>query len=175
MPGVVGLHRSNGLWELSGGAANDQDARRRVWGGGKLRVIYRRDCMTTALSEREPPRLELVNITKRFGTFVANEDVSLKLDPGTFHALLGENGAGKSTLVKCIMGYHLADAGDIIVGQSVRQIRSPYDAHKLGIGMVYQHFTVVPAMTVAENLLLARPDLPQFIQWPAERQHLTEF
>ena len=131
--------------------------------------------MTTDLSDREPPRLELVNITKRFGAFVANEDVSLKLDPGTFHALLGENGAGKSTLVKCIMGYHLADAGDIIVGPSVRQIRSPYDAHKLGIGMVYQHFTVVPAMTVAENLLLARPDLPQLIRWPAERKNLTDF
>src|ERR1700722_7387604 len=131
--------------------------------------------MTTDLSDREPPRLELVNITKRFGSFVANDTVSLKLKPGTFHALLGENGAGKSTLVKCIMGYHLADAGDIIVGQSVRQIRSPYDAHKLGIGMVYQHFTVFPAMTVAENLLLARPDLPQFIHWPAERKKLTDF
>ncbi|MEA3205950.1 MAG: ral nucleoside transport system ATP-binding protein, partial [Verrucomicrobiota bacterium] len=90
-------------------------------------------------SDLQPPRLELVNITKRFGAFVANEEVSLKLEPGTFHALLGENGAGKSTLVKCIMGYHLADAGEVIVGQSVRQIRSPYDAHKLGIGMVYQH------------------------------------
>jgi ABC-type uncharacterized transport system ATPase subunit len=94
--------------------------------------------MTADLSDPQPPRLELVNITKRFGSFVANENVSLKLDPDTFHALLGENGAGKSSLVKCIMGYHLADAGDIIVGQSVRQIRSPYDAHKLGIGMVYQ-------------------------------------
>ena len=73
------------------------------------------------------------------------------------------------------MGYHLADAGDIIVGQSVRQIRSPYDAHKLGIGMVYQHFTVVPAMTVAENLLLARPDLPHLINWSAERKNLTIF
>jgi ABC-type uncharacterized transport system ATPase subunit len=131
--------------------------------------------MTAAPSEPQPPRLELVNVTKRFGAFVANDTISLKLESGTFHALLGENGAGKSTLVKCIMGYHLADAGDIIVGQSVRQIRSPYDAHKLGIGMVYQHFTVVPAMTVAENLLLARPDLPRFIHWPAERQHLTEF
>src|ERR1700727_1776363 len=169
MLGAVGLYGRYGLWKLPGGPANDQDARRRVWSGVELRVIYLRDCMTTDLSDREPPRLELVSITKRFGAFVANEDVSLKLDPGTFHALLGENGAGKSTLVKCIMGYHLADAGDIIVGQSVRQIRSPYDAHKLGIGMVYQHFTV------AENLLLARPDLPQFIQWPAERQHLTEF
>jgi general nucleoside transport system ATP-binding protein len=122
-----------------------------------------------------PPRLQLVGITKRFGPFVANDEVSLTLNPGNFHALLGENGAGKSTLVKCIMGYHLADSGDIVVGESVRHIRSPYDAHKLGIGMVYQHFTVIPAMTVAENLLLARPDLPHLIDWPAERERLANF
>ncbi len=54
----------------------------------------------------EPPPLEVVNLTKRFGSFVANEKVSFKVAPGTFHALLGENGAGKSTIVKCIMGYH---------------------------------------------------------------------
>src|ERR1700723_3293883 len=131
--------------------------------------------MRPGSSETSPPRLELVEITKRFGSFVANEKVSLKLEPGTFHALLGENGAGKRTLFNWIMGYHLADDGEIIVGPSAREIRSPYDAHKLGIGMVYQHFTVVPAMTVAENLLLARPDLPQLIRWPAERKHLTEF
>jgi general nucleoside transport system ATP-binding protein len=131
--------------------------------------------MSSLSSGPEPPRVELVAITKRFGSFIANDKVSLKLDPGTFHALLGENGAGKSTLVKCIMGYHLADEGDILVGESVRQIRSPYDAHKFGIGMVYQHFTVVPAMTVAENLLLARPDLPHFINWQAERKRLTGF
>jgi ABC-type uncharacterized transport system ATPase subunit len=131
--------------------------------------------MRAGLSDAEPPRLELVEISKRFGGFVANDTVSLKLEPGTFHALLGENGAGKSTLVKCIMGYHLADEGDILVGTSVRQIRSPYDAHKLGIGMVYQHFTVIPAMTVAENLLLARPDLPHLINWSAERKDLTDF
>jgi simple sugar transport system ATP-binding protein len=131
--------------------------------------------MTSLFSATEPPRLSLVDITKRFGSFVANDNVSLKLDPGTFHALLGENGAGKSTLVKCIMGYHLADDGDILVGETVRQIRSPYDAHKLGIGMVYQHFTVVPAMTVAENLLLARPDLPHVINWSSERKKLGKF
>jgi len=131
--------------------------------------------MRPGLSDIQPPRLELIEITKRFGAFVANDKVSLKLEPGTFHALLGENGAGKSTLVKCILGYHLADKGDIIVGHSVRQIRSPYDAHKLGIGMVYQHFTVIPAMTVAENLLLARPDLPHLINWSSERKHLTDF
>src|ERR1700733_1692362 len=122
-----------------------------------------------------PPRLELVNVWKRFGSFVANESVSFKVEPGTFHALLGENGAGKSTLVKCIMGYHAADEGDIIVDAASREIRSPYDACKLGIGMVYQHFTVVPAMTVAENLVLARPDLPKFINWKAEHQRLTAF
>ncbi len=131
--------------------------------------------MTPLTSAAGPPRLELSGITKRFGAFVANDKVSLKLETGTFHALLGENGAGKSTLVKCIMGYHLADEGEIIVGETARQIRSPYDAHKLGIGMVYQHFTVVPAMTVAENLLLARPDLPHLIRWSAERKGLADF
>jgi general nucleoside transport system ATP-binding protein len=123
----------------------------------------------------EPPPLELVDVTKRFGAFVANEKVSFKVAPGTFHALLGENGAGKSTIVKCIMGYHPADEGDIIVDGASRDIRSPYDAYKLGIGMVYQHFTVVPAMTVAENLVLARPDLPKFINWKAEHQRLSAF
>jgi simple sugar transport system ATP-binding protein len=128
-----------------------------------------------ASTHHEPPPLELLNVTKRFGSFVANEKVSMKLAPGTFHALLGENGAGKSTLVKCIMGYHAADEGDIIVDAASREIRSPYDAYKLGIGMVYQHFTVVPAMTVAENLLLARPDLPRVINWKAEHERLMKF
>ncbi|MEO6739589.1 MAG: ABC transporter ATP-binding protein [Chthoniobacteraceae bacterium] len=123
----------------------------------------------------EPPPLELVKVWKRFGSFVANEEVSFKVTPGSFHALLGENGAGKSTLVKCIMGYHAADEGDIIVDGASRDIRSPHDAYKLGIGMVYQHFTVVPAMTVAENLLLARPDLPRIINWKAEYERLAKF
>jgi ABC-type uncharacterized transport system ATPase subunit len=122
-----------------------------------------------------PPPLELVGVTKRFGSFVANEDVSFKIAPGTFHALLGENGAGKSTLVKCIMGYHQADEGDIVVDAHSRDIRSPHDAYKLGIGMVYQHFTVVPAMTVAENLILARPDIPRVIKWRAEQERLEKF
>src|SRR6202453_1354411 len=90
-----------------------------------------------------PPRLELVNVWKRFGSFVANESVSFKLEPGTFHALLGENGAGKSTLVKCVMGFHPADEGDILIHEHSRDIRSPHDAQKFGIGMVYKHFTLV--------------------------------
>ncbi len=116
-----------------------------------------------------------MNVTKRFGSFVANEKISFRLTPGSFHALLGENGAGKSTLVKCIMGYHQADEGDIIVDAASREIRNPQDAYKLGIGMVYQHFTVVPAMTVAENLLLARPDLPMVIRWKEEYERLDRF
>jgi general nucleoside transport system ATP-binding protein len=126
-------------------------------------------------ARHEPPPLEVVNLTKRFGSVVANEKVSFKVVPGTFHALLGENGAGKSTVVKCIMGYHLADEGDIIVDGASREIRSPHDAYKLGIGMVYQHFTVVPAMTVAENLVIARPDLPKMINWKSEHKRLARF
>ena len=124
---------------------------------------------------QRPLPLELVGITKRFGSFVANEAVSLSIPPGSCHALVGENGAGKSTLVKCIMGFHQADEGDIVVDSHSRDIRSPYDAYQYGIGMVYQHFTLVPAMTVAENLVLARPDLPALIPWPAERERLERF
>ncbi|MEI6714736.1 MAG: ABC transporter ATP-binding protein [Verrucomicrobiota bacterium] len=129
--------------------------------------------LTTHL--HSPPSLELVNVTKRFGSFVANENISMEVSPGTFHALLGENGAGKSTLVKCIMGYHKCEEGDIIVEGASRDIRSPQDACKLGIGMVYQHFTVVPSMTVAENLILGRPDIPALIDWKAENKRLEAF
>jgi general nucleoside transport system ATP-binding protein len=123
----------------------------------------------------KPLPLELVNITKRFGSFVANDNISLKIPPGSFHGLLGENGAGKSTLVKCIMGFHRADEGDIVIDGHSREIGSPRDAYHFGIGMVYQHFTLVPAMTVAENLVLSRPDIPGVINWKAERERLQEF
>ena len=123
----------------------------------------------------KPPRLELVKVTKRFGSFVANHEVSLDVPPGTFHALIGENGAGKSTLVKCIMGFHQADGGDILVGDHSRDIPSPQAAYQLGIGMVYQHFTLVPAMTVAENLVLSRPDIGAIISWKSELERLRSF
>jgi ABC-type uncharacterized transport system ATPase subunit len=123
----------------------------------------------------EPLQLELVNMVKRFGPLVAVDQISLKLTPGTFHALLGENGAGKSTLVKCVMGYHQATEGEIIIHHRARTINSPHDAQKYGIGMVYQHFTLVPAMTVAENLLLPRNDIPGIINWKTEFARLEEF
>jgi general nucleoside transport system ATP-binding protein len=121
------------------------------------------------------PGLEAIGVTKRFGEFTALDDVSLKVSPCTFHALLGENGAGKSTLVKCIMGYYHQDQGQILVGGREQTIENPRAAHLLGLGMVYQHFTLVPAMTVTENLVLARTELPAVIDWRKERKGLEEF
>ncbi|MBD1915197.1 MULTISPECIES: ABC transporter ATP-binding protein [Cyanophyceae] len=122
-----------------------------------------------------PPELEVINLTKRFGTFTALDQVSIKVTPGSFHALLGENGAGKSTLVKCIMGFYTPTSGDVLVAKQSRTIASPKDAHHFGIGMVYQHFTSVPAMTVAENLVLSRYDSPQWINWKTEYDRLDAF
>jgi simple sugar transport system ATP-binding protein len=119
--------------------------------------------------------VEAVAMTMRFGDFAALDKVELKVRPGTFHALLGENGAGKSTLVKCIVGYYHPTAGDVLVGGREQTIANPKDAHALGLGMVYQHFTLVPAMTVAENLVLARDDVPAVIDWGKERKELETF
>lgn len=129
----------------------------------------------TSVEIELPPELEVVNMTKRFGSLVALDNVSMLLKPGTFHALLGENGAGKSTLVKCIMGFYQADQGEVLIGKQSRTIESPRDAQRYGIGMVYQHFTSVPAMTVAENLVLSRLDSPAVINWKEEYEKLSGF
>ncbi|MDE2454538.1 MAG: ABC transporter ATP-binding protein [Burkholderiales bacterium] len=119
--------------------------------------------------------LETYELTKRFGAFTALDAVSLQVRPGTVHALLGENGAGKSTLVKCVVGYHRPDEGAVMIDGREHDIHSPTVARDLGIGMVYQHFTVVPGMTVAENLLLARGRLPAVIDWRSARAELEAF
>ncbi|WP_349262855.1 ABC transporter ATP-binding protein [Allocoleopsis sp.] len=129
----------------------------------------------TTVELTRPPELEVVNMSKRFGSFTALDNVSLHLKPGTFHALLGENGAGKSTLVKCIMGFYTPTSGEVLIDKQSRTIDSPRDAHKYGIGMVYQHFTSVPAMTVAENLVLSRFDSPNLINWKEEYVRLEAF
>ena len=100
------------------------------------------------------PALELLGIVKRYGSLTALDDVSLALRPGTVHALLGENGAGKTTLMRVAFGMVRPDAGRTRVDGRNLQLRSPADAIAAGIGMVHQHFTLVPAMTVAENIAL---------------------
>ncbi|MDJ0706871.1 MAG: ABC transporter ATP-binding protein [Leptolyngbyaceae cyanobacterium MO_188.B28] len=122
-----------------------------------------------------PPQLDVVDITKQFGRFTALDQVSMTLKPGSIHALLGENGAGKSTLVKCVMGFYKPTAGQVLLDQQVSIINSPRDAHAYGIGMVYQHFTSVPAMTVAENLVLSRYDRQTVINWKQEFEQLGAF
>ena len=134
--------------------------------------------MTTAtppLAAQAPPQLDIINMSKRFGSLTALDKVSMTLTPGTVHALLGENGAGKSTLVKCVMGFYSPTSGEVRIDNALGTIRTPKDAHGYGIGMVYQHFTSVPAMTVAENLVLSRYDTQQLISWKKENQHLREF
>lgn len=100
------------------------------------------------------PVLELKHLTKRFPGVLANDDISLTLNQGEIHALLGENGAGKSTLMNIIVGLYHPDAGEILIHGKPTRIQSPHDAVQLGIGMVHQHFMLVPVFTVAENVML---------------------
>ena len=104
----------------------------------------------------KPPIIELEGIVKAFGDCIANDGVSLTVEAGSIHALVGENGAGKTTLMKILYGLYQPDAGEIrIAGESVR-LRSPADALARGLGMVHQHFVLVPPLTVAENITLGR-------------------
>src|SRR5690349_15084139 len=98
--------------------------------------------------------LELRHITKTFGDVIANNDVSLTVNTGTIHAIVGENGAGKSTVMRIAYGFYNADSGEIFVDGKKVIIRNPHDAIALGIGMVHQHFMLVDNMTVAENIIL---------------------
>jgi general nucleoside transport system ATP-binding protein len=101
-----------------------------------------------------PPILELRGITKRFPGIVANDRIDFDLRPGEVHALLGENGAGKSTLMNVVYGLYRADEGEIVIDGKPVVFHSPSDAIRAGIGMVHQHFMLIPVMTVAENIVL---------------------
>src|SRR5688572_13471886 len=105
------------------------------------------------------PVLELRNITKRFPGVLANDHVSFTLEQGEIHALLGENGAGKTTLMNILYGLYQPDEGEIIVRGQARQVTSPVDAIAAGIGMVHQHFMLVPVFTVTENVMLGEEAL----------------
>src|SRR6218665_888314 len=119
--------------------------------------------------------LDTYQLTKRFGAFTAMDSVTMRVEPGTVHALLGENGAGKSTLVKCVAGFQRAEEGSILIDGREQDIANPIVARALGIGMVYQHFTLAPGMTVAENLLLAGGKTPALIDWKTKRAELRAF
>ncbi|RWL46907.1 MAG: ABC transporter ATP-binding protein [Mesorhizobium sp.] len=126
-------------------------------------------------THRKAIGVETIGMTMRFGAFTALDDVSIKVPAGSFHALLGENGAGKSTLVKCMMGFYHPTSGDILVDERQVAIASPRDASALGLGMVYQHFTLVPSLTGAENLVISREKVPGVIDWRKERGELAAF
>src|ERR671935_750493 len=107
------------------------------------------------MADDQRPVLELQGITKRFPGVVANDHIDFDLRAGEVHALLGENGAGKSTLMNVLYGLYHPDEGEIRVkGEPVR-MSSPKDAIERGIGMVHQHFMLIPVMTVTENIVLA--------------------
>jgi general nucleoside transport system ATP-binding protein len=103
-------------------------------------------------------KLELRGITKRFGALVANDHINLTIEPGDIHALLGENGAGKSTLMNVLYGLYQADEGQILLDDQVQHFSGPGDAMGAGIGMVHQHFMLIPVFTVAENVMLGHEE-----------------
>ncbi len=117
-----------------------------------------------AAATPEPPALELTGITKRFPGVLANDRISLGVKKGEIHGLLGENGAGKSTLMNVVYGLYQPDEGRILVDGEEVTVRSPEHAVELGIGMVHQHFMLVPDMTVAENVALGPSMLPGLVR-----------
>ncbi|MFF1633567.1 ABC transporter ATP-binding protein [Leifsonia sp. NPDC058248] len=121
-------------------------------------------------------KLELRGITKRFGALVANDHIDLMVDPGEIHCLLGENGAGKSTLMNVLYGLYQADEGEILLDDVVQHFSGPGDAMKAGIGMVHQHFMLIPVFTVAENVMLGH-EQTKFggrLDLPAARKRVRE-
>jgi len=126
--------------------------------------------MNTPTSPHAPPRLQLANITKSYPAVVANSDVSLSVEPGVAHAILGENGAGKSTLMKIIYGSVKPDDGTVHFNGQPVHIRNPQEARALGISMVFQHFSLFDTLTVAENVWLG---LEKSLTLPEVTQRIT--
>ena len=121
-----------------------------------------------------PPLLEVRSLTKTFGDLHANQNIDLAIYGGEVHAILGENGAGKSTLMKCLYGFYQPTSGEILLEGKPVRIDTPLAGRRLGIGMVFQNFTLIPAMTVAENVALFLPELGIVLQPKAIRARIAE-
>jgi general nucleoside transport system ATP-binding protein len=120
-------------------------------------------------------KLELRGITKRFGPLVANDAIDLVVEPGQIHALLGENGAGKSTLMNVLFGLYQPDEGEILLDDAPQHFTGPGQAMSAGIGMVHQHFMLIPVFTVAENVMLGHePSRGGVIDLREARRRVTE-
>ncbi len=111
-----------------------------------------------------PPAIELRGVSKRFGPVLANDDVSLKVEQGVIHGIIGENGAGKSTLMSILYGFYEADRGEILIRDKPLKIRTTQDAISAGIGMVHQHFMLVDTFTVLENVILGAEAGPLLVE-----------
>ena len=98
--------------------------------------------------------IEFQNISKFYPGVIANNDISFSIKQQSIHAILGENGAGKSTLVKILYGHSFHDSGQILINSQKVEIKNPFDAKKLGINMVFQHFSLFESLSVYENLIL---------------------
>jgi simple sugar transport system ATP-binding protein len=120
------------------------------------------------------PLLEVQGLTKRFGSLVANDDVTFTVRAGEVHGLLGENGAGKSTLVMSLYGIHQTDGGRVVVNGRDERIASPSHARDLGIGMVFQDMRLIPALTVWENIALQLRDTPRILKPRDAQRAITE-
>ncbi len=108
----------------------------------------------TVSSAQSIQRIEMCNITKRFPGVLANDRVCFDVEAGEVHALLGENGAGKSTLMRQLYGMYRPDEGEIMINGKPQTFNSPADAIRAGIGMIHQHFMLIPSLSVVENVAL---------------------
>ncbi len=119
--------------------------------------------------EETAPMLQMRGIDKRFPGVIANDNVDFDVRAGEVHALLGENGAGKSTLMNILFGLYHPDKGEVFLHGKPLRLRSPHDAIKAGVGMIHQHFMLVPTLTVTENVALGVGSQP--VRWsrPAGR------
>ena len=135
---------------------------------------FNADQPTTAPLSAHPPVLSMRSITKRFPLVLANDGVDLDIYPGEIHALLGENGAGKSTLMKVLYGFYRADSGHLVMNGRPVQIHSPADARRLGIGMLFQDFSLIPALTVAENVALFLPDVKAVVDTSSVQRRIQD-